>query len=70
MKQEHTIRYDDPNFVNTVTHEVVYGGYHHICIRKVVEGTVIDSKFDMFLTDEQFKSFANFLWFLTSKESS
>lgn len=65
MKQTCRIQYPDPTFTVDVSHEIVHGGYHHVQFHKLVTDT-IDSNFELFLTDEQFKSFSKFL---TSKES-
>lgn len=64
---EHIITFSDSAYTITVTHEKV-GDLHQVTFRRKLEGSNIDSKFEMYLEDAQFRNMANFLWFLTGRE--
>jgi len=66
---ETTLRFSDENYTVKVIHEKV-SDMHHVILHRKLEGSGIDSKFEMFLSDQQFAQMSNFLWFLTSKENS
>jgi hypothetical protein len=64
---EHIIRFSDEAYTITVSHEK-HGDLHHVTFHKKLEGSIVDSKFQMFLEDAQFRNMANFLWFQTGRE--
>ncbi len=64
---EHIIRFSDEAYTITVKHEK-HGDLHHVTFHKKLEGSIVDSKFQMFLEDDQFRNMANFLWFQTGEK--
>jgi hypothetical protein len=65
---EHIIKFDDDAYTVTVTHNKV-GDLIHVVFHKKLGDSVIDSKFDMFLSEQQYQNLANFLWFLTGRNT-
>jgi hypothetical protein len=63
---EHIIKFSDDAYTVTVTHNKV-GDLNQVVFHKKLEDSVIDSKFQLFLDDAQFRNMANFLWFLTGR---
>ena len=68
MKTEHVINFSDSAYTITVTHNKV-GDLIQVVFHKKLEGSVIDSKFEMFLDEKQYQNLANFLWFLTGRNT-
>ena len=64
---EHVIKFSDEAYTITVTRDRI-GDLHQVVFHKKLEGGVIDSKFQIFLEDAQFRNMANFLWFLTGRD--
>lgn len=67
--KEHVIRFNDEQYTIKVSVDT-NNGLKQVVFHRKLENTTIDSKFEMFLDEKQFRDVANFLWFLTSKESS
>lgn len=69
MTSEYLIKFTDDDYTVKVTHNFVTG-LRHICFHKKLENTAIDSKFDMYLTNEQYKDLCKFLCFINNEESN
>lgn len=70
MTNEHTIRFDDPGYTIKVSHTDVVGDPNSIQLvfHKKLEDGIIDSKFEMYLSEKEYHNLANFLWFLTGRK--
>lgn len=68
MTSKHVINFADQDYTVTITNSEV-SGLKHITFHKVLVGTCIDSKFDMFLSGEQFKELCKFLCFSNNEEN-
>ena len=64
MTNETVVRFTDKDYTIKVQVEDVKG-MKRVSFHRKLEGGDIDSRFDMFLDDAQYKQVANFLWFLT-----
>lgn len=62
---ETVIRFNDEQYTIKVSVDDSHG-HKHVIFHRKLEGSNIDSKFEMFLNDSQYKQLANFLWFLTA----
>jgi hypothetical protein len=63
--KETVIRFNDEQYSIKVSVDDSHG-HKHVIFHRRLEGSNIDSKFEMFLNDKQYKDLANFLWFLTA----
>jgi hypothetical protein len=67
MKQK-TIKFSDNTYKLNISHNKIKE-YNHIVLHKIVENTPIDTKFEIFLTDDEFKEFCSFFCFANQKEN-